>query len=261
MDDGQIAQVIHNLVLNAVQAMPEGGTIEIRADREQVAEGFDPALEPGKYVVLTIRDQGVGIDVDRLKNIFDPYFTTKPDGSGLGLTVAYSIVDKHGGSIRVSSARGSGTTFRIHLPTAELEPVDSPPRAAVPRFHGGRILVMDDDECIRDLVTEMLEALDYESAVAPDGEDAVRQYEEARRNGEPFAAVILDLTVPGGLGGLETIRRLRAIDPDVRAIVSSGYSTDPVMSDCERHGFGVAVRKPFLLEDMGEALAAVIRGE
>ena len=259
VDDGQIAQVVHNLTINADQAMPDGGVVTIRGLNISLAPGNPYALDPGDYVQLCIRDQGTGIKQEHLKKVFDPYFTTKQKGSGLGLAVAYSIIARHDGQLTVDSTLGEGTTFTLLLPASQ--------RAQAIKTHApdglvvgsGRILVMDDEDFIRELVSVMLPKMGYDVALAQDGHAAVDIYKDALEARNPFDAVILDLTVPGGMGGKETVRRLSALDPNVRAIVSSGYSNDPVMANYASHGFCGAVKKPYLVQEMSQVLNTVIK--
>jgi PAS domain S-box-containing protein len=258
VDEGQIVQVIHNLVLNAMQAMPEGGTIHLAGDAVRLPENNDLTLATGAYAKLTIQDQGVGIKKEHIQNIFDPYFTTKQKGSGLGLAVVYAIIDKHNGRITVDSRLGEGTTFDIYLPAAsavEIRPaeIESPPSKG-----SGRILVMDDEPFIRELAQDMLNLIGYEVATVKNGEEALQAYKEAQAEGLGFDAVILDLTVPGAMGGKEAVKQLREMDPHVRAIVSSGYSNDPIMANYAAYGFQSAVRKPYRIQDISEALKAVL---
>jgi PAS domain S-box-containing protein len=260
VDEGQIAQVVHNLILNADQAMPDGGTVRIRGTNVTLASKNAYALVPGRYLAVSIRDEGKGIHPEYLKKIFDPYFTTKQKGSGLGLAVAYSIVAKHDGQLTVESQLGQGTTFTLMLPAVEENQMaQSHPDRQLVKGHG-RVLVMDDEDFIRDLATAMLEKMGYQVAVAPDGQAAVSIYQEALETDKPFDAVILDLTVPGGMGGKEAVQKLASLDPTVKAIVSSGYSNDPVMADHARHGFCGAVNKPYLIEEMAQVLDTVIKG-
>jgi PAS domain S-box-containing protein len=261
-DEAQIGQVLNCLTVNAAQAMPSGGTIRIDAENMVVDE--DPAapgsVAPGRYVRVTVRDEGVGIPPEDLPRIFDPYFTTRGPGGGLGLAAAHSIVHRHGGAIRVESKPGRGAAFIVMLPAAPRADdagagAETAP-AAPPA--GGRILVMDDEALVRVMLGDMLRHFGYEVVLTAHGAEAVEAYERAFRAGEPFAAVILDLTVPGGMGGKETMRRLLEIDPGARAIVASGYSNDPVMSQYRRHGFRGVVAKPFRLEELKRALAEVL---
>lgn len=259
VDEGQIVQVIHNLVLNAVQAMPEGGTIHITAIPIDLPLGNEVSLKPGKYIKLCIQDQGIGIAKKHLKNIFDPYFTTKNRGSGLGLAVAYAVIDKHGGRITVDSQIGAGTTFTMYLPATS--PVNRVMRKAPrPLITGsGRVLVMDDEYIIRDVLEQMLKALGYEVSLAANGEEAIELYKEAASNGQRFDAVILDLTVPGAMGGKDAINELLKIDKGVKAIVSSGYSNDPIMANFQSYGFCYAVQKPYNVHDISNYLQKLFK--
>ena len=260
VDDGQIAQVVHNLIINADQAMPNGGTMLIRGTNVTLPLDNPYALKPCNHIQLSIQDEGTGIHPEHLKKIFDPYFTTKQKGSGLGLAVAYSIIARHDGQLTVDSKFGHGTTFTILLPASEETNVIGTRKTGSVLAGHGRILVMDDEDFIRELVSAMLPKMGYEVAVALDGQAAVEIYKEALEAGNPFDAVVLDLTVPGGMGGKEAVRQLRALDPNVRAIVSSGYSNDPVMANHARYGFCGAVKKPYLIQDMSQLLNAVIKG-
>ncbi len=252
--------MIHNLTLNAQQAMPEGGIIRIRAENITIEEGRDHLLRSGHYVRIVIRDFGIGIPKENLPKIFDPYFTTKQKGSGLGLSTSYSIIKKHDGYITVDSELGHGSTFSIYLPAR--------PDAVIPKGNEtieiqsligrGRVLVMDDEEIIRDVLNEMLRRLGYETALAKEGAEAVALYRHAMASGRPFDVVIMDLTIPGGMGGKEAIQKLREIDPNVRAIVSSGYSNDPLGADFVQYGFSDFVAKPFRLEELGRVMKRVL---
>jgi len=257
VDEGQISQVIHNLVLNAVQAMPDGGVIQVRGENIHLSRRNELALIEGEYVKLTIQDQGMGIEKKDIKRVFDPYFTTKPKGSGLGLTVVYAVIDKHKGRITVDSQPGSGTRFSLYLP-AILGMTQAPEAAERPTNPGGKILVMDDEDFIQEVASEMLKRMGYTATPTKSGEEAIRAYKEALESGRAFDAVILDLTVPGGMGGKETIQALLEIDGDVKAIVSSGYSNDPVMSDYGLYGFRNALKKPYRMGEMSEALNSIL---
>lgn len=250
-DEGQISQVTNNLVINAWQAMPSGGTVTVRADNIEFDGGPSLPLPAGRYVRLTIEDHGVGISREMLPKIFDPFFTTKPQGSGLGLATSYSIIRKHGGHIAVESEEGVGTRVSIHLPAsirAALVPKASPEPPAAGR--GGRLLFMDDEDAIREFVSEILTRSGYEVACAADADEAVDRYRAALEAGAPFDGVILDLTVQGGPGGKEAIERLLQIDPEVHAVVSSGYSNDPVMADFRQYGFRGRMTKPYAVEEL-----------
>ncbi|MGO9122972.1 MAG: PAS domain S-box protein [Desulfomonilaceae bacterium] len=260
VDVGQISQVISNLIINAEHAMPEGGVIRVRLENVSVRERDGLSLKDGKYLKLSIKDQGVGIPAKILPKIFDPYFTTKQKGSGLGLATAYSIVKNHEGLITAESEPEVGTIFHIYLPASERAMIGDKDTDRSVVAGEGKILLMDDEEMIRHMAGEMMSLLGYEVDVARDGEEAVELYRLAKDSDNPYAAVILDLTVPGAMGGRETIGRLMEIDPAVRAIVSSGYSDDPIMSDHKRHGFSGVVAKPYSAEELSRTLGSVIKG-
>jgi CheY-like chemotaxis protein len=258
VDEGQISQVIHNIVLNADQAMPDGGIIFISGALVDLAAENELSLAPGEYVLLTVEDQGQGIKKELIDKIFDPYFSTKKKGMGLGLAVAHSIIVKHKGRINVDSVPGRGTRFDIYLPvTSKAESLDQPARRALKNGEG-KILVMDDELFIRELVAEMLKAAGYQVALATDGQDAVQLYQTAMQSGQAFDAVVLDLTIPGAMGGKRTVCKLKEIDPMVKAIVSSGYSHDPVMSDFKSYGFQGAVKKPYKVKELCAVLDRVL---
>ena len=259
-DKGQMGRVVQNLVLNAVQAMPEGGTVKIALKNERIDGLSRLALAPGDYVQIAISDTGVGIRPEHLPRIFDPYFTTKQMGSGLGLAAVYSIVNKHRGSIDVESQLGVGTTFTIWLPASRSE-VDEESGEPMSTRHApmkGRVLFMDDEESIRHMASFLLRRFGFDVTCVPDGAEAVRRYREAQESGEPYALVIMDLTVPGGMGGREAVAQLRKIDPRVRAIVSSGYSSDPVLANYQAHGFCGVAAKPYEVSDLARVLRAAL---
>jgi len=258
VDAGQINQVIHNVVLNAMQAMPGGGTVQVRAENVVLAAGVPFPLPEGQYVKITVQDSGCGIPKEVLANIFDPYFTTKPEGSGLGLTTAYAIVIKHEGYITLASEVGVGTTVVIYLPASQKTIMSAQPHASVLLRGSGRILVMDDEEMIRNMLRQLLEGLGYTVACVQDGTEAVAAYQRAQAAGQPFAVMILDYTIPGGMGGLETLARLRAIDPQVTALISSGYANNPVIADWAYYGFSGVVAKPYTIAQLQEALHNVL---
>ena len=255
-DEGQIGQVVHNLALNAHQAMPAGGTLTIHGENVIVSEE-DAARKtlsaPGKYVKLTIQDCGNGIPPYAIHKIFDPYFTTKPTGSGLGLSTAYSVIKNHHGIITASSVPGQGSTFTIYLPAHAEAQITTAPS---PLFANGegRILVMDDEESIRLMLGEMLRYLGYDVQCVAEGKEALDRYQEAFHTHRPFSAVILDLTVPGGLGGKDIMRQLQEFDPHVKGIVASGYCNDPVISRYSAFGFHGVVAKPFRLTELSQVL-------
>jgi len=258
VDIGQFSQVIHNLAINAVQAMPQGGTIHLHACNATLKDQSGLPLEPGRYTKISMRDEGLGIPREHLEKVFDPYFTTKHKGSGLGLTMTYSTIHAHEGHIAVDSEMGKGTTFLIHMPASYEELVVSSDREAQLIKGDGKILVMDDDEAIRDVTEKILRELGYEVCCASDGAETIAHYQNAARSGRPFDAVIMDLTIPGGMGGKETIRQLLSIDPQVTAIVSSGYSNDPIMSDFEGYGFSGVATKPYRIEKLSWVLHDVL---
>lgn len=261
-DEGQISQVVHNIVINAVQAMPNGGRIEIVCTNFSVEEGATTQslpLAPGSYVKLSIRDEGPGIPEEYLQQIFDPYFTTKLGGNGLGLASCYSIVSKHNGFITANSVINEGSTFDVYLPASPGAPVAKKESVESEVKTGqGKVLVVDDEEPIREVMAFMLDYLGYQTVQARDGAEAISLYQKAIDSGEPFNAVIMDLTIPGGVGGKEAIADLQKIDPQIRAIVSSGYSNDPIMSNFRDYGFCACVLKPFNLQDISNVLHKVL---
>jgi two-component system cell cycle sensor histidine kinase/response regulator CckA len=256
VDRGQIEQVINALVMNAREAMPHGGTVTVTACNIEIQPKAGALLPAGTYIKITIADQGNGIDEALAKKIFDPYFTTKPRGSGLGLSIGYSIVKKHGGLLHLESSSPEGSTFTFYLPAAESAVVQSSPAASQPELHlrNRRVLVMDDEPAIRDLTSQLLSTLGFDATAVPDGQSAVQTYEHALRRGENFQAVILDATVRGGMGGLATIERLRGLDPNVTAIVCSGYSDEAALSQFFAYGFRGALPKPFSRTELADVL-------
>jgi PAS domain S-box-containing protein len=258
VDEGQIGQVVNNLVLNAVQAMAGSGTVTVNTDNVTLGPSQDPLQPQGRFVRITVQDAGCGIPRENLQRMFDPYFTTKQGGSGLGLAVTYSIVRQHGGHTRVASEPGVGTTFTVYLPASDQAAAPALPAPAAAPAGRGRILVMDDEPVVRETATAMLAELGYRVECVTDGAAALAAYEQARAQGRPFDAVIMDLTIPGGMGGKEAIRLFRERDPAVRAIVSSGYSNDPVMAKHAEHGFAAVITKPYRLSDLGAALRTAL---
>ncbi|MDA0578723.1 MAG: response regulator [Verrucomicrobia bacterium] len=261
MDGGQISQVVENIVINADQAMVRGGTITITVENAvyDADTGAKVGLRPGCYVKVDICDQGIGMPADVMAKIFDPYYTTKSGGSGLGLAVSHSIVTKHEGLIAVTSELGVGTTFTMHLPATAAEvPRDMVERGDAIRRGGGRILVLDDEDFIRTLLVRMLVALGYEAVAVADGKVVLAEYRRAMETHRPFDAVLLDLTIPGGMGGEETIAELLKIDPAVVAIVSSGYALEAVFSEFAKHGFSGEIAKPYDMKALGAVLADLI---
>ncbi len=253
-DRGQINQVINNLLINAKQAMPDGGTVRVKAENVVLRDDNGLHLKAGKYVKISVQDQGVGILEKNLLKIFDPYFTTKAEGNGLGLPTAYSIVKKHGGTITVDSTPNRGSVFSVFLPASEQTVHREVPRDKKTIGGKERILIMDDEENLRVLVGEMLESIGYKVSLAKDGEEAIESIRFASKSDNPFDAVILDLTVPGGIGGKDVIKELRKISPESKAIVSSGYTNDPVMLNFREYGFNEVIAKPYQIGDLSEVL-------
>jgi PAS domain S-box-containing protein len=258
-DPRQISQVISNIVINADQAMPDGGIVKVKAENLVLDEKNEMPLKSGKYIRISVKDQGVGISERHLSKIFDPYFTTKSAGSGLGLATAYSIIQKHNGHISVYSRPGAGTTFDIYLPASDKAvPIKE---IFAPLTGQGKILLMDDDQLLREMVKDMLELLGYDSEYAVDGTEAIEMYRKAKESEKPYDAVILDLSIPGGMGGKETIKKLLEMDNKTKAIVCSGYSNDPVMSNYRGYGFKGVMPKPFDLNSLGRVLNEVLKNQ
>jgi len=257
VDREQISQVINHLVSNACQAMPQGGEIRLEIDNLGLAEPYR-SLEPGKYVRVLVIDQGLGIEEADVPKIFNPYYTTKESGRGMGLAVTESIVRRHGGSIEVKPNRKQGTTFEVMLPASNKSPYTNPLEEEMILGGQGRILVMDDEEYIRIILGRMLKKLGYEAYMACDGHEAIEFYARSLENQQPFDAVIMDLTIPGGMGGSEAIQELLKIDPDLKAIVSSGYSSDPVMANYVEYGFCGVIPKPYEISKLNRVLREVL---
>jgi PAS domain S-box-containing protein len=265
IDKGQMSRVINNLLINAQQAMPDGGTVTIYATNITAGpDRPDPGLPlaDGEYVRIDIQDTGVGISEDYLARIFDPYFTTKQKGSGLGLSIAYSVVKSHGGYITVDSRLGAGTTFHIYLPASVDAPVERDGRQEPVLAGKLKVLVMEDQEAIREVIRLiLLESDQDEVEFADDGQRAIELYKGAMKEGRPFNVVLMDLTIPGRMGGKEAIKRLLQIDPNAKAIVVSGYSNDPVMARYREYGFKGVIPKPFEIDELLNTLHAVVAAE
>ncbi len=257
-DEGQIGQAIQNIVINADQAMPGGGTVVIAAKKVLKPDNRHPRLPKGDYVEISVQDSGTGIAGQYLQKIFDPYFTTKEKGSGLGLATSYSIIRNHGGLIDVISELGKGSTFFIYLPAIEAEKDIKETAAVSPVVRKGKILVMDDEALVRSIAGELIKTLGHEVDLAEHGEAAVEKYRSAKESGRPFDVVILDLTIRGGMGGRDTLERLSVIDPGIRAIVSSGYSDDAVVADYRKYGFKARLTKPYKLANLRDTLNALL---
>ncbi len=269
-DEGLMKHAIKNLVDNAIEAMPDGGSIDVVAENVEIdseTKESDLPLSKGKYIKIAIKDKGIGIPEDHLSKIFDPYFSTKEigvqKGMGMGLSTTYSIINRHEGHITAKSELGVGTTFTIYLPVAVEEIVGIEPVKMVepkkPAVLTRRILVMDDEEMIRKLSTKVLSRLGYEPELAQDGAEAIELYKRAMDSAKPFDAVILDLTVKGGMGGKDAVKELLEINPQVKAIVSSGYSNDPEMTDFRKYGFVGALPKPYAKKDLKDVLDKIIK--
>ncbi|GAU09206.1 hybrid sensor histidine kinase/response regulator [Desulfoplanes formicivorans] len=259
IDTGQIAQVLENIAINACQAMPKGGTLTITAHNVMVGNRSTLPLRPGKYIKIMLADNGPGIALENLEKIFDPYFTTKKTGSGLGLATSYSIIKNHHGHIGVTSNPGQGTTFSIFLPAIDTEICTSIPRTPLQIGEGrGTILLMDDDASIREVMEETLGFLGYEVITTPDGAATIEIYRQHLASGKRIDLVIMDLTIPGGMGGKETVGKVLDLDPDAKVIVSSGYSQDPIMADYESYGFIDILAKPYSLEEVGKKIAHIL---
>ncbi len=257
-DQGQVSRVINNIVMNAIHAMPQGGVLRAKARNVEPSSVSHPRLKPGKYVEIRLEDQGIGIPKEHLDRIFDPYFTTRHDGHGLGLATAHSIVNKHDGLITAESEVGKGSTITIYLRASEKEVTSELPPTRRAIRGRGTILLMDDDKPVRDMAGEMLSAIGYSVAVVKDGQEAIELFKRGSDSGSPFDVVILDLTVPGGMGGMQTLEKLREIDPEVRAVVSSGYSSGAIISDYQSQGFDATLPKPYDLEQMSHVLASLL---
>ena len=261
-DEGQIGQVIRNIVLNAREAMPAGGTVVIRAENVTRTNHEKPALPSGNYVRVSISDQGIGISPEDLPQIFDPYFSTKERGEqkgmGLGLTVCHSIIEKHGGTIAVQSTSGQGTTVEFYLPVA-AHPLHAEPAAeSQVNLQPHKILVMDDEETVLAVFGKALKQMGHTVALTEHGQKAIEAYATAKNQGKPFDVVLLDLTIGEGMDGRATIAALRQIDPDVKAIVMSGFPDDPMICDFKRYGFAAALVKPFDSAKLQEALIQIL---
>ena len=262
VDEAQMGQVIRSMALNAREAMPQGGAVSVRAENVVLSALEIPSLPAGDYVRVSIADHGIGIPKDVLPKIFDPYFSTKQRGDrkgmGLGLTICHSVVQKHEGAITVESTVGVGTTFDIYLPAVrKLSSEEKSPAPADAPQHG-RVLVMDDEAGVREVVGRTLSGMGHEVALAQDGQMAIEVYKTAKLQGRCFDVVILDLMIREGMGGRETLQELLKIDPRVKAIAMSGYALDPVILEPERHGFKGVLTKPFDMGKLQENLSRVM---
>ncbi|RPJ06133.1 MAG: response regulator, partial [Spirochaetaceae bacterium] len=250
LDVDKFKQVCMNLLINARQAMSKGGVVTLAVRNRTIGEGFGFQIVPGIYVEIGIIDTGPGIPQENLSRIFDPFFTTKKEGSGLGLAICYSIIKRHGGHISVSSKPGEGTLFEILLPATEEKESVEMEKLAVSVRGSGRILILDDEDVILEVTADMMKNLGYEVTTSVEGKAAVEVFKNAFDEKRKFDLVILDLTIPGGLGGKDIIDSLRGIDPGIKALVSSGYSDDPVLAKPEIYGFTGAIAKPYRLKEL-----------
>jgi len=256
VDPAQIEQVINALIINAREAMPGGGIVRVSARNFEIDANSGLPIRPGRYVKVQVADNGGGIEKRLVTKIFDPYFTTKSTGTGLGLSISYSVVKKHGGLLHLERTSADGSTFTFYLPATDSEPPVPAPTLEneIFSFNHQRVLVMDDEAAIRDLTSELLGTLGYKVTTAPDGAEAVKKYELAMQTGETFQAVILDATIRGGMGGVATMERLRDLDPNVTAIICSGYSDDAALAEFLTYGFRAALPKPFTRHELANVL-------
>jgi CheY-like chemotaxis protein len=263
VDETQIRQIVDNIVINARQAMPDGGAIAIGARNVEVGAHEDTTASPAGFICISIKDQGCGISREHLSRIFDPFFTTRQQGGGLGLSIASSIVKKHGGSIEVESEPGKGAIFHVYLPAATpaaAEAIASVANAPLETGHG-RILVMDDEGFMRDVTSKMLRTAGYDVETVADGNEALRLFKQAFTSGQAYDAVVLDLTIAGGVGGKNIVPKLLFIDPQVKAIASSGTPEDEVIQHPARFGFHGMVLKPYTRHEICQAVQRVLTGK
>jgi two-component system cell cycle sensor histidine kinase/response regulator CckA len=253
-DENQFGQIIDNIVINAVQAMPFGGKLTVSAENSDVLPGTKPLVKQGKHVHISFADTGVGIPPTILPRIFDPFFTTKQKGNGLGLATVYSIIKKHDGEITVESEPGKGTTFHLYMPVSDKTAAPRPAGKALVHQGSGRILIMDDEDCIREVAGDMLTSMGYTIEYAMHGDEALKKIKSAVQTKNRFLAAILDLTIPGGKGGKEIIEQLRKTDRELLVFVSSGYSEDPVIANPADYGFTDRITKPFRKTELAETL-------
>ncbi|MDD5476478.1 MAG: ATP-binding protein, partial [Syntrophales bacterium] len=263
VDEGQVRQVVRNMVVNAMEAMPNGGMLKVTAENYRVSNRDSLPVPEGDYVRITVEDTGSGISGDKLRHVFDPYFSTKQMGSqkgmGLGLSVCHSIVAMHGGCITVESVPGEGTAFHVYLPAIGDRDESSPKmKQKKKQLFRKKILVMDDVAQIRDMIGKLLNAMGFQVEVAADGAEALDLYTKAIATGEAFDMVILDLTIKNGMGGIETIEQLVRIDPQVKAIILSGYSNDPAIENYSDYGFMGALKKPFRREELENVMYKIL---
>ncbi len=259
IDMGQMSQAIQNIIINAMHAMPDGGTIRIACENiDHPAPPITSAADTNKYIKIEISDNGIGIPAHLLDKIFDPYFSTKEEGSGLGLAITHSIISKHDGYIAVQSRPGHGTTFTIYLPVSDRQE-EQRSETVMNMARKATVMIMDDEKLIRDVTTAMLDLLGHEVVLAQDGQEAIDLYRQHSKAGQPIDLIIMDLTIPGGMGGKTAVQEILAINPEAKVIVSSGYSNDPVMANFQDYGFIAAIIKPFQMQDIKEALQKALQ--
>ncbi len=259
-DGGQINQGINNLVLNSKQAMPKGGVLKVSAENKSEDASEDSLLNEGKFIKISIEDSETGMSKDLLHQIFAPYFSTKQGGSGLGLTSSYSIIKNRSGLITVESELGVGTTFQIYLPASSKKIIEEKDYKDKPLTGNGKILIMVDDEDIKEVLSETLRLSGYDVECAKDGIEAIDLYNESKGSGKPFDVIIMDLTIPGGMGGEEAVKKLRENDLEIKVIAYSGYSNNAIMADSPKYGFNATLSKPFEMKKMNEILQKMING-
>ncbi len=259
-DPFQFEQVIRNLLQNAVQAMPNGGKVEVKMEASELTPKQAPVKKSGSYIRITIEDEGDGIPKNIRDRVFDPFYTTRKGGTGLGLTIVYSIVQKHGGAIEIRPRKPKGTGFSVYLPAAG-EKGEIGGARPVPPDETGRVLVVDDQKMIREVAADMISSLGWEVESASDSGSAIELFRRGKKRGRPFSVLLLDLTIPGNHGGLYILEKIREIDPGVKAIVTSGYSNNPVMGDWRKAGFAAALSKPYRIEELQTALREAIAGK
>ncbi|HSG28248.1 MAG TPA: ATP-binding protein, partial [Candidatus Krumholzibacterium sp.] len=261
VDQGQMSQVFNNLTINAKQAMPSGGKLLVSAENVTIDGSGPPDMEPGRYVRVLFIDEGIGIPPQYISRVFDPYFSTKQEGSGLGLATSFSIIKQHGGRISIESEPGTGTEVQLYIPATD-EAVSEEPGVSERLFNGtGRVLVMDDLPEIHKVAEKILARLGLESEFAFEGREAIEKYKASMEKGRPFDLVIMDLTVPGGLGGKEAVESLLILDPGAKVIVSSGYSSDPIMADFQRYGFAGVISKPYTVKSVSDVIRTILADE
>jgi signal transduction histidine kinase/CheY-like chemotaxis protein len=250
IDKGQISQVVQNIILNASSAMPEGGIVELSGENVGIVDDHE-MLKKGRYVKISIKDHGIGIPADLIEKIFDPYFSTKKEGNGLGLAISHSIITKHGGHIAATSTPGQGATFVVFLPaSANQKEIRERPAETEEKTKECRVLVMDDEEMVRDILKALLKRLGHDVILAENGREAIDTYQNALKSDQPIDLIIMDLTIPGGMGGKDAVHEILALDPKAKVVVSSGYSNDPIMANYRDYGFSAAIAKPYQMSEL-----------